>query len=186
MVQVFGGGKMKIAFDTRTHIYHTTELRARPPILKPGDRVYVDTILDGDHRLLPATSSARGAGSVAGESQGIIANYRADKGELQLRDALSPRTIKIRVTPQTKIIHGDRVTSPSELASGTLISVKFGPRQDGSEVAREVSVLAVPGTRSFTFGGTVTAVDLPRLGPNRSHFTTPAITKAMRFIWIPQ
>ena len=160
MVQVFGGGKIKIAFDTRTRIYHDG-VEGSTSDLKPGDRIYVDTILDGD-TVFARNIRLRGAGSVAGESQGIITNYRADKGELQLRDALSPRTIKIRVTPQTKIIHGDRVTSASELASGTLISVKFGPRQDGSEVAREVSVLAVPGA-SFTFGGIVTAVDL-RLG----------------------
>jgi hypothetical protein len=160
MVQVFGGGKIKIAFDTRTHIYHDG-VEASTSDLKPGDRVYVDTILDGS-TVFARSIRLRGANTVAGESQGIITNYRADKGELQLRDALSPHTINIRVTPQTKIIHGDRVSSSSELSSGTLVAVKFGPRQDGGEVAREVSVLAVPGA-SFTFGGIVTAVDL-RLG----------------------
>ena len=42
------------------------------------------------------------------------------------------------------------------------MAVKFGSQQDGRDVAREVSVLAVPGA-SFTFAGRVTGLDL-RLG----------------------
>jgi len=80
----------------------------------------------------------------SGESQGIITSYSAGKGELQIRDALSPRAVKIRITSQTKIIEGDRAASASKLSPGTLVAIKFGPRQDGGEVAREVSVLATP------------------------------------------
>jgi hypothetical protein len=159
-VQVFGGGKMKISFDPRTHIYHDGA-EASLADLHQGDRVYVETILDGSSifaraiRLKTSTS--------AGESQGIITNYSADKGELQLRDALSPLTIKIRVTPQTRIHEGDHSASASKLAPGTLVAVKFGANnKDGGEVASEVSVLASPGD-SFTFAGQVTAIDL-RLG----------------------
>jgi hypothetical protein len=158
-VQVFGGGKMKIAFDTRTHIYHNGA-QASTSDLHRGDRIYVDTILDGSTvfakniRLKSVTS--------AGESQGVVVSYRGDKGELVVRDMLSPRPLKIRVTEQTRLLHGDHSAPASELAPGTLVAVKFGPQQDGSDVAREVSVLAVPGAR-FTFVGIVTAVDL-RLG----------------------
>jgi hypothetical protein len=160
-VQVFGGGKMKISFDPRTHIYHDGA-EASLADLHQGDRVYVETILDGSSifaraiRLKTSTS--------AGESQGIITNYSADKGELQLRDALSPLTIKIRVTPQTRIHEGDHSASAAKLAPGTLVAVKFGANKnkDGGEVASEVSVLASPGD-SFTFAGQVTAIDL-RLG----------------------
>lgn len=158
-VQVFGGGKMKISFDPRTHIYHNGA-EASLADLHQGDRVYIETILDGSNvfaraiRLKTSTS--------AGESQGIITSYRADRGELQLRDALSPQAVKIRVTSQTRIIEGDHAASSSKLAAGTLVAIKFGPRQNGDEVAREVSVLAVPGA-SFTFAGQVIAIDL-RLG----------------------
>jgi hypothetical protein len=158
-VQVFGGGKMKIAFDTRTHIYHDGKETSASD-LRQGDRVYVETILDGSTvfaRTIRLKTSA-----TAGESQGIITSYRADKGELQMRDALSPRTIKIRVTPQTQIVEGDHAASTARLEPGMLVAVKFGARHDGGESAREVSILAVPGA-SFTFGGIVTAVDL-RLG----------------------
>ena len=157
-LQIFGGGKMKIAFDTRTHIYNNGA-PASASDLRRGDRIYVDTILDGSTdfakniRLKTATS---------GESQGVIVSYRADKGEMVVRDMLAPRPLKIRLTPQTRLIHGDHTAPASELAPGTLVAVKFGAQQDGSDVAREVSVLAVRGA-SFTFAGTVTAIDL-RLG----------------------
>jgi hypothetical protein len=158
-VQVFGGGKMKIFFDPRTHIYHDgTE--ASLSDLHQGDRVYIETILDGSNvfaraiRLKTSTS--------AGESQGIITSYNASKGELELHDALSPRTVKIRITSQTRILEGTHSASANKLASGALVAVKFGARKDGGEVASEVFVLASPGD-SFTFAGQVTAIDL-RLG----------------------
>jgi hypothetical protein len=158
-VQIFGGGKMKIFFDPRTHIYHDGAETSLAD-LHQGDHVYIETILDGSNvfaraiRLKTSTS--------AGESQGIITSYNDSKGELQLRDALSPQTIKIRITPQTRIVEGNRAASANRLAPGTLIAVKFGARKDGGEVASDVSVLAAPGD-SFTFAGQVTAIDL-RLG----------------------
>jgi len=158
-VHVFGGGKMKIFFDTRTHIYEGSR-QASTSDLHPGDRVYVDTILDGS-AVFAKTIRLKTTAS-AGESQGIITSYRGDKGELLLRDVLSPLPLRIRITPQTTIVHGDHPASAGELVSGTLVAVKFGPQQDGRDVAREVSVLAVSGG-SFTFAGRVTALDL-RLG----------------------
>jgi hypothetical protein len=158
-VQIFGGGKMKIAFDPRSHIYHDGA-EASLSDLRQGDRVYVETILDGS-TVFARTIRVK-TSTFSGESQGIITSYNAGKGELQIRDALSPHTIKIRVTAQTKIIEGEHSASSSKLFPGTLVAIKFGPRQDGGEVAREVSVLATPGA-SFIFAGQVTAIDL-RLG----------------------
>jgi len=158
-VQVFGGGKMKIAFDPRSRIYHDGA-EATLADLQQGDRVYVETILDGS-TVFARAIRVKSTGA-AGESQGIITGYRGDKGELQLRDALSPHTITISVNSQTRIVEGDHNVSSTKLAAGTLVAVKFGPRKDGGQVAREVSVLATPGS-SFTFAGQVTAIDL-RLG----------------------
>jgi uncharacterized protein DUF5666 len=158
-VQIFGGGNMKISFDTRTHVFRDGD-QASVSDLRQGDRVYIETILDGSTVFARAIRLKTSA--FAGESQGIITGYRADKGELQIRDALSPQAVKIRVTSQTRIVDGAHAASTSKLAPGTLVAIKFGPRQDGSEVAREVSVLATPG-ESFTFAGQVTAIDL-RLG----------------------
>lgn len=158
-VQVFGGGKMKIAFDPRSRTYRDGA-EASLSDLRQGDRVYVETILDGS-TVFARTIRVK-TSTFSGESQGIITSYNAGKGELQIRDALSPHTIKIRVTSQTRIIEGEHSASSSKLFPGTLVAIKFGPRQDGGEVAREVSVLATPGA-SFIFAGQVTAIDL-RLG----------------------
>jgi hypothetical protein len=158
-IRVFGGGKMNISFDPRTHIYHDGAL-ASASDLRQGDRVYIDTILDGS--TVFARSIRLKTTASAGENQGIVTSYRADKGELMIRDALSPQPLKVRLTSQTRLLNGGQAASPSDLVPGTLVAVKFGARRDGSDIAQEVSVLAVPGA-SFTFAGRVTAVDL-RLG----------------------
>jgi hypothetical protein len=158
-VQLFGGGKMIIAFDPRTNIFQDG-VKASVSDLQRGDRIYIDTILDGG--MVFARTIRLKTANTAGESQGTVVGYRSDKSELLLRDLLSPRDLKIRLTSQTSIVDSGHTASASELAPGTLVAVKFGPQQDGTDVAREVSVLAIPGA-SFSFAGTVTAVDL-RLG----------------------
>jgi hypothetical protein len=158
-VQAFGGSKEKIFFDPRTHIYLGTQVGSAAD-LHLGDRVYVDTILDGS-TVFAKNIRLRNA-VVAGESQGTITSYRADKQELSLRDAISPRPMKVLVTPQTTIRQNGVATTAGQLVPGSLVSIKFGSQQDGEDVAREISVLAVPGM-NFTFVGRVTGLDL-RLG----------------------
>jgi Domain of unknown function (DUF5666) len=158
-VQVFGGGKMKIAFDPRTHIYLGTNPGSTSD-LRSGARVYVDTILDGSTVFAKAIRVK--TTSLAGESQGIVTGYRSDGGELLLRDALSPQPLKVRLTPETRVAQGSHAISAGELVPGTLVAIKFGPQRDGQDVAREISVLALPG-ESFTFTGRITGLDL-RLG----------------------
>jgi hypothetical protein len=150
---------MKITFDPRTHIYVGTNAGSTSD-LREGDRVYLDTILDGS--TVFAKTIRLKTTSSAGESQGIVTDYRADRGELLLRDALSPRPLKVRLTPETKVVQGSNLASAGALVPGTLVTIKFGSEQDGRDVAREISVLAVPGA-SFTFTGQVTGLDL-RLG----------------------
>jgi hypothetical protein len=159
-IQLFGGGKMIIAFDPRTSFFQDG-VKASASDLQRGDRIYIDTILDGG-MVFARTIRLKTENTAGGESQGTVVSYRSDKSELLLRDLLSPRPLKIRLNSQTKIIDSGHAASASELAAGTLVAVKFGPQQDGTDVAREVSVLAIPGA-SFSFAGTVMAVDL-RLG----------------------
>jgi hypothetical protein len=158
-VQIFGGGKMKIAFDARTNIYRGSSLVSASD-LHQGDRVYLDTILDGS--TVFARNIHLKGGSTVGESQGTVIGYRADKNELLVRDALSPQALKIRLTPQTQVVQGNQASSSSVLTPGTLVAVQFGSQQNGNDVARQISVLAVPGS-TFTFAGRVTGLDL-RLG----------------------
>jgi hypothetical protein len=151
---VFGGGKMKIVFDPRTRI-DRDGAPASATDLRPGDRIYVDTVLDGS--TVFARNIHLKSAAPTGESQGVIVSYR--RGELTMRDQLSPHSVKVRLSPSTRIVKGNRTSSTSELVPGTLIAVKFGVQQDGRDLAQEVAVLAVPGS-SFTFAGEVINLDL--------------------------
>ncbi len=155
-VQVFGGGKMKIAYDPRTRIY-LNGVAAAASDLRQGDRVYVDTILNQGQVF--ARNIRLKTNATAGASQGMILSYRSDKAELVLRDLLSPEPLKIRVTSETRLVKDGHPISTSDLEQGTLVAVQFGSDKDGHAVAREVSVLATPGS-NFTFGGEVAALDL--------------------------
>jgi hypothetical protein len=153
-LQVFGGGKMKVMFDPRTRIYRDGAPAAAAD-LRPGDRVYVDTILDGS--TVFARSIRLKSTAPTGESQGVIVSYR--RGVLTMRDQLSPHSVTVRLGPSARIVKGDKVSSANELVPGALVAVKFGAQQDGHDLAREVAVLAVPGS-SFTFAGEVINLDL--------------------------
>src|SRR5947209_11112408 len=134
-VQLFRGGKLQIRFDPRTRIYNNGAPGSTSD-LKKGDRIYIDTVLDGS-AIFAKTIHLKNS-AAAGQSQGVVTQYRADKGELELRDLLSPQPLKIRLTPQTKIVEGERTASAGKLAPGTLVAIKFGAQQNGSDVASEV------------------------------------------------
>jgi len=143
-----------VVFDPRTRIYRDGA-PASAADLRPGDRVYVDTILDGS--TVFARSIRLKSTAPTGESQGVIVSYR--RGVLTMRDQLSPHSVTVRLSPSTRIVKGDKVSSANELVPGALVAVKFGAQQDGHDLAREVAVLAVPGS-SFTFAGEVINLDL--------------------------
>ena len=155
-VRVFGGEKMKIVFDPRTRIYRDGA-PASAGDLRRGDRVYVDTVLDGS--AVFARNIRLKTGAPVGESQGIILSFNRERNELTVRDLLSPHALKVRLSPSTRILEGDRSTSPNRLVSGSLVAIKFGAQRDGRDLAQEISVLAVPGA-TFTFAGQVTSLDL--------------------------
>jgi len=155
-VRVFGGGKMNVLFDPRSRVYRgSTE--ATLADLKVGERVYLDTILDGD--TVFARSIRVKTTQAVGESQGVVLKYRADRGELSIRDSISPTPLRVKVNSATKFLQGDKPVSASMLAEGSLVGVKFGSEGNGHDVAREISILALPGTR-YTFSGQVMHLDL--------------------------
>jgi hypothetical protein len=154
-VRIFGGGKMKIYFDPRTHIYKDGS-EASVSELRVGDRVYVDTVLNGSNIF---ARNIRLKTATGGESQGRVISYRPDQGELILRDALSPQPLKLRLTPQTRILNNGHAVAADQLVPGALVAVEFGAQRDGHDLAREVTVLATPGA-SFTFAGRVIGLDL--------------------------
>jgi hypothetical protein len=156
-VEVFGGGKMKVAFDTRTHIFQDSA-PASTADLRQGDRVYVDTILNNG--TVFARNIRLKSGASAGMSQGVVLGYNHEKDELLVRDAISPQPLKLRLTAQTRLTDAVRGTAASatELVAGTLVSLRFGT-QDNRDIASEINILASPGA-NFTFAGHVTGLDL--------------------------
>jgi uncharacterized protein DUF5666 len=155
-VRPFGGGRMKILFDARTQVYRDGQVTS-PTDLKKGDRVYVDTILNGS--TVFARNIRFNTNAQQGESQGSVVSYNSGRGELLVRDALSPQPMRVRLTGSTRVLQGERVVSASELESGTLVNVKFDSENNGRDVASEISILARPGA-TFTFAGEVVAVNL--------------------------
>lgn len=155
-ISVFGGGQMKALFDPRTRVFRGTK-EVTIADLHQGERVYLDTILDGSHVF--ARSIRLKANAAVGESQGVVLRYRANRNALTLRDGLSPAPIQVRLSPATRFMQGDRAVSSSALVPGSLVAVTFDSQGNGHEVAREISILALPGTR-YTFSGEIVHIDL--------------------------
>jgi len=155
-VRAFGGGRVKILFDPRTKIYRGKQ-EATVADLREGDRIYLDTILDGD--TIFARSIRLKTAQAVGESQGTVVNYRSDRNELTIRDGLSPAPVRVRLSSSTRVLRGDQAVPASTLSEGCLVAVKFGSEGDGHDLAREISILALPGTR-YTFAGQVVHLDL--------------------------
>lgn len=170
-VQVFGGGRMKVLFDPRTRIYRG---KAETTIadLKVGDRIYLDTILDGN-TVFARTVRLKTAQAL-GESQGVVLKYSSDRSELTLRDSISPTPISVRINGSTRYIQGDKAVSAGMLSVGSLIAVKFGSEGNGHDVAQEISILALPGT-GYTFAGQVMHIDF-RTGLVAIHSSTDSKT----------
>jgi len=158
VVEPFGGGSaIKVFFDERTHIYRDGTETTQANIHK-GERVYVDTMLDGPHvfarnirvvtRLLPADAS------------GQVLSYDRSSGAITVNDLISAQPVSFSVGPQTVVRKQDNTAgSANDLREGTLVSVRFSPGTGRRGTAQQVSILAVPGT-TFTFAGKVTHLDM--------------------------
>lgn len=155
-VNVYGGGREKILFDPRTRIYAAGK-ETTAVDLREGERVYLDTVLDGD-TVFARSIRLKTAGAVA-ESQGVVVRYRADRGDFTMHDSISPAAIRVRMTASTRVTQGDRSVGANALMEGSLIAVKFTPEGNGREVAREISILAQPGVR-YTFVGQLIHLDM--------------------------
>jgi hypothetical protein len=153
-LHVFGGGKMTAFFDPRTRVYRGGKTASLAD-LRQGERVYLDTILDGT--TVFARAIRLSAASAAGQSQGIVLQYRND--ELTLRDGLAPSPVPIRLNSSTRFVMDGHAVPASTLTSGSLIAVTFDAQGNGHDLAREINILALPGTR-YTFTGRVMHIDL--------------------------
>ncbi|PYX73492.1 MAG: hypothetical protein DMG78_08870 [Acidobacteria bacterium] len=155
-VRLFGGGKESFLFDPRTQVYRSGKA-VTVADLHEGERIYLDTILDGS-TVFARTIRLTGA-HATGTSQGVVLKFRNNRGELVLRDALSPNPVDVRVNPSTRVMQGDRAVPINALVPGTLISVSFSAEGGGRNTATEILILAQPGTQ-YTFSGQVVHIDL--------------------------
>jgi len=157
-IQPFGSKQdMRLAFDIRSQIKQDGE-PATARDIRPGERVYIDSILDGS-RLFAKSISIHTLGA-SGIAYGQVLGYDAGSRTLSLMDELSDKVVHFRLSPATVMHNGSGTCSPADLKPGSLVSVDFGPQQ-GIVVAREISLLAETGT-AFLFLGKITFVDLAR------------------------
>jgi hypothetical protein len=155
VVQPFGGKqKMRVRFDMRTRFY-----RDGAPItqkeLKEGERIYLDTILNGDRVFAKTVWIRSSAGSGVGRGQ--ITELDQEHRTVTIRDEISNQPVKLQMGPSTTIRHGEQPGTVGDLKEGALVSIAFGAQKD----LREITVLATPGS-VFTFAGRVTYLDMSR------------------------
>jgi hypothetical protein len=157
--RAFGSGDHStLAFDVRTKFYRDgTEAHDRD--LKPGQRIYADTMLNGTEVF--AKSIWIQEGSASGTGAGQVIEYDTNHGILKLRDQLTAETLQLQLTPHTIIKEGNQVRSANVLVPGALVSLNFNSKQQKYAAVDQITILARPGY-SVSFFGTITFLDLSR------------------------
>jgi len=159
-VHIFGGGHWTVNFDERTHIFHngaeTTQLA-----LKKGERVYVDTQLDNNRHDIFARNIRVGVAELPADADGQIIAIDTKHNELTLRDTLNSVPVRFAVDSETRISNGQTPAAFKDVKPGTLVHVRFAASSPNRGLAREISIIAVPGS-TFTFAGKVTFLDMHR------------------------
>jgi hypothetical protein len=158
-IQPFGGQqKMNVAFDVRTRLFRDSQAATQRD-LKVGERVYLDTMLNGT--AIFAKSIWIDSNTAAGSGRGQIIAYDPQSGVLTLHDELSTQPVKFMLAPNPIVRQGSEARSLADLRAGALVSLTFGPEQGRAGTVREISILAQPGTQ-FSFFGRITYMDLSR------------------------
>lgn len=157
VVEPFGGGdKLKLNFDERTRIFRDGTETTQMGIHK-GDRVYVDSMLDGSRVFARNIRVQSQAGPA--DASGQIEALNLNSGVMTLRDQLSAEPVNFRVDSATVAKRDGKQIGLGEVKTGSLVTLQFAPGGRARGVVKEISILAVPGT-SFTFAGKVTFLDL--------------------------
>jgi hypothetical protein len=156
-VRPFGNGKqMRVIFDPRTKFIRNGVAAAQRD-LRMGDRVYLDTLLNGT-QIFAKTIWIQ-SDMPSGNGRGQVVDYDSNENLLTVREELSQQPVRFRLTSTTTIKQGNQTRTLADLAPGTLVSMTFGPQQDRYSTVREISVLAQPGT-AYSFFGKITFLDL--------------------------
>jgi hypothetical protein len=156
VIAPFGSSKtMSVQFDERSHIYrdgHETTMLG----IKKGDRIYADTMLVGPKvfaRNLRVVTTMTPA-----EASGQIVAYDPVAQTVRLVDKLTNTPVVFHIAKDTELRSNTGQATASDIRAGTLVSVVFAPGHNGG-VARQISILAVPGTK-YIFAGRITNFDI--------------------------
>jgi hypothetical protein len=155
-LRTFGGPNMNVAFDIRTKVYRDG-VPAHLTDLHPGDRAYVDTILNGNQVF--AKSISISSKQNAGDARGQVVAFDAQRSVLTLREQISPNPLKFKVSRDTVVTSNHQPASLADLRPGSLVEVGFAAGPEKLDEIRQINVLAAPGA-TFTFAGRVTFVDM--------------------------
>ncbi len=162
ILSVYGAKPMKILYDERTQVYRDG-VKAPVSDLRAHDHASVETMLDGSQIF--ALSIHMLSQAPEGEARGQVVGYDAGARVLTVMSPLSQQPIRLHVPAGTSVVGVGqlKVSSPSaglqDLVKGTLVSVRFDSSNNGRGVARQISILAIPGS-SFVFTGNVVSIDL--------------------------
>lgn len=159
-VRVFGGGHWRVNFDERTHIFRNGA-ETTPLALKKGERVYVDTMADQANHYIFARNIRLGVAAPPADADGQVESVDAAHGEIVLRDRINSVPVHFGVDKETRVTHGLSPATLRDLKPGSLVHVKFAPESSNRGIAREISIVAAPGS-AFTFAGKLTYLDLRR------------------------
>ena len=155
-LRAFGGRDVTINFDVRTCVMNGDTVAAMRDV-KPGTRLYADTVWSDGHIF---AKTVRLSTNVAqGETRGQVASYDSSRRILKVRDAISAHGFNVQVTTNTEIRSAGQSATTSALTSGALVSVRFRPGAEGTNLAEQIEVLAQPGG-TFTFAGKILSIDM--------------------------
>ncbi len=159
-IAVFGGGHWTLNFDERTHIFRNGA-EATQLALKKGERVYVDTQLDNNKHDIFARNIRVGVAQLPADADGQIISIDPRHSVLTLRDTINSVPVRFAVDQDTRISNGQSPAAFKDVKPGTLVHVRFTAEQPNRGLAREINILAAPGS-AFTFAGKITYLDLHR------------------------
>jgi len=159
-ISIYGGGRWTVFYDERTRIFRNGA-EATSLTLKKGERVYIDTMLDNNGRDIFARNIRVGVTAPPAVVEGQILDVDLSRSLLTLRDSINTVPVYFSVDNNTRISRGASAISLRELHPGSLVRVKFAAESANRGLARDITIIAVPGS-SHTFAGPITFLDTHR------------------------
>lgn len=161
-LKAFGQRPMTVQFDERTEVFldgKKIHLRDLPT----NGHASVQTVLDG--AKIFAVSIHLLSHPSEGEYQGQVRSYNSGTRELSVIAAASHTPMKVLVpqnTPINRVGQGDLSSGhsgESDLVKGTLVSLTFEPDKKGGGIAKEIAILAAPGS-ACVLSGSLSSLDV--------------------------